>query len=195
MQVLCHCCKFSVGAALNVWCTTNGMCPKNNTHIYVWHEQAVIEWLRSMISVVACCHSMKLCTHAARAFRSQQNGAVTRMCRSCQVQPSQTNVRSVRFVAKRRGCCCNFSVGVALNVQFTTNGMCAKNNTHILYMWLEQAISLTCRTHPWDIFDCVFFSELLLLKGIVFNYITTLMFVLIVINVSSTRHHHHEVEL
>jgi len=40
------------------------------------------------------------------------------------------NVRSVRFVAKRRGCFCNLSVGVALNVRFTTNGMCAKNNTN-----------------------------------------------------------------
>jgi len=27
--------------------------------------------------------------------------------------------------------CCNLSVGVAFNVRFTTNGMCAKNNTHI----------------------------------------------------------------
>jgi len=41
------------------------------------------------------------------------------------------NVRSVWFVAKRRGCCCNLSGGVALNVWFTTNGMCVKNNTHI----------------------------------------------------------------
>jgi len=28
-------------------------------------------------------------------------------------------------------CTCNLSVGVALNVRFTTNGMCVKNNTHI----------------------------------------------------------------
>ena len=34
--------------------------------------------------------------------------------------------------------CCNLSVGVALNVWFTTNGMCAKNNT--IYMWREQAL-------------------------------------------------------
>jgi len=26
---------------------------------------------------------------------------------------------------------CNLSFGVALNVRFTTNGMCANNNTHI----------------------------------------------------------------
>jgi len=27
--------------------------------------------------------------------------------------------------------CCILSVGIALNVRFTMNGMCAKNNTHI----------------------------------------------------------------
>ena len=41
-----------------------------------------------VISIVACCHGAKLCAHAAWGFRSQQNGAVTRMWRSCQVQPS-----------------------------------------------------------------------------------------------------------
>jgi len=30
------------------------------------------ERLRRMISIVACCHSAKLCAHAARDFRSQQ---------------------------------------------------------------------------------------------------------------------------
>ena len=39
------------------------------------------------------------------------------------------NVRSMLFVVKRRGCCCNLSGGVALIVWFTTNGMCVKNNT------------------------------------------------------------------
>jgi len=41
-----------------------------------------------MISIVACCHSAKLCAHAARDFRSQQNGAVTRMWRTRRVEPS-----------------------------------------------------------------------------------------------------------
>ena len=41
-----------------------------------------------MISIVACCHGAKLCLHAARDFRSQQIGAVTRMWRSYEVQPS-----------------------------------------------------------------------------------------------------------
>jgi len=30
------------------------------------------ERLRRMVSIVACCHSAKLCAHAARDFRSQQ---------------------------------------------------------------------------------------------------------------------------
>jgi len=58
-----------LGVALNVWFTTNGMCVKNN-NIYMWREQAVIEKLRRMISIVACCHSAKLSAHAARAFRT-----------------------------------------------------------------------------------------------------------------------------
>ena len=41
-----------------------------------------------MMSIVACCHSAKLCAHTARDFRSQQNGAVNRMWRSCRVQLS-----------------------------------------------------------------------------------------------------------
>ena len=41
-----------------------------------------------MISIVACCHGAKLCANAAWDFRSQQKGAVTRMWRSCRVQPS-----------------------------------------------------------------------------------------------------------
>jgi len=41
-----------------------------------------------MISIVACCHSAKLCAHATQDFRSQQNGAMTRMWMLCRVQPS-----------------------------------------------------------------------------------------------------------
>jgi len=131
----------------------------------MWREQAIIEWSRwsdlgewpltmlvnlvnswlcllpvttRVISIVACCHGAKLCAHAARDFRSQQNGAVTRMWRSCGVQHSHKNLRSVWLVVKRRGCCCNLSGGVALIVWFTTNGMCAKNKN--ICMWREQAI-------------------------------------------------------
>ena len=48
------------------------------------------------------------------------------------------NVRSVRFVVKRRGCCYNLSCVIVLIVWFTTNGMCAKNKN--VCMWCEQAI-------------------------------------------------------
>ena len=59
-------------------------------------------------------------------------------CAGCSLH--KTNVRLVRFIVKRRGRCCNLSIGFALNVQFTTNGMCVKNNTHIQHMWHKQAI-------------------------------------------------------
>ena len=34
-------------------------CAWRITPISVWHEQPIIEWLQRMISIVACCHSVK----------------------------------------------------------------------------------------------------------------------------------------
>ena len=45
---------------------------KNNTIIYVARASNSRE-IASMISVVACCHGAKLCTHAARDFRLQHH--------------------------------------------------------------------------------------------------------------------------
>ena len=92
-----------------------------------------------MISIVACCHGAKLCAYVAWHFPSQQNGAVTRMWRSCRVQPSQKE-RAISVVRlKRRGCLCNLSGDVVLTVWFTTNGMCAKNKN--IYAWCQQAFN------------------------------------------------------
>jgi len=65
------CCNLSGGVALIVWFTTNRICA-NNKSIYVWREQAIIEWSRRVISIVACCLGVKLCAYAARDFRLQQ---------------------------------------------------------------------------------------------------------------------------
>ena len=89
------CCNLSGGVALIVWFTTNGMCVKNKTIIYVARASnskrdcdvealLILTWerlnvktsvreerLQRMISIVACCRSAKLCAHAARDFRSQ----------------------------------------------------------------------------------------------------------------------------
>ena len=65
-----YCCNLSGGVALIVWFTTNGLCAKNK-NICMWREQAIIEWSRRVISIVACCHGAKLCAHAAWDFRSQ----------------------------------------------------------------------------------------------------------------------------
>ena len=37
----------------------------------MWREQGIIEWSRRVISIIACCHSVKLCALAVRAFWSQ----------------------------------------------------------------------------------------------------------------------------
>jgi len=106
-----------------------------------------------MISIVACSHGAKLCAHAARHFRLQQSGAVTRM----KVVPSSglhlKNVRSVWFIVQRR-CCCNLSGGVALIVWFTMNGMCMQNNTIICVVQASNSErdcehDLYCCLLPW----------------------------------------------
>jgi len=78
-------------------------CAWRTTPIYMWLEQAIIEWSRRVISIVACCHSVKLCAHATRAFRSQQTGAVARTWRPCQVQVSQKERALGAFRCKKEG--------------------------------------------------------------------------------------------
>ena len=95
--------------------------------IYMWHEQAIIEWLRCsisamlagerlnkitsvreewlrrLISIVTCCHSVKLCLLATRASDRNKIVLWPGCERSCQVRRLyKNNVRSVRFVVKRR---------------------------------------------------------------------------------------------
>ena len=48
-------------------------CARRTTPIYMWCEQAMTEWSWHVNSIVACCHSVKLCALAARDFRSQQD--------------------------------------------------------------------------------------------------------------------------
>jgi len=43
-------------------------CAQRATHKYIRHEQAIIEWSRQVISIIACCHSVKLCALAVRGF-------------------------------------------------------------------------------------------------------------------------------
>jgi len=137
------CCNLSVGIALNKRFTTNGMCVKI-TPIHIWRKQAIIQWSWHVISIVVCCHIVKLCALAAQV--SDCNKMVLWLeCEGCaKVQTSQKECAMVQFIVKRKGCCCNISVGIVLNVQFTMNGMCTKNNTHIYV-----AHSPTQGCHPW----------------------------------------------
>jgi len=64
-----QCCNLSVSFALNVRFTTIGMCAKNNTPI---HMARISNSRVIMACDLSCCHSVKLCALAARAFRSQQ---------------------------------------------------------------------------------------------------------------------------
>ena len=83
-----------------------------------------------MITIVACYHRVKLCTLAARAFWLQQYGGVTRMSR-CNLH--KKNVRSRQFFVKRRGCCCNLTVSMALTMCNLPETGCAL--VCALYCW------------------------------------------------------------
>ena len=91
------------------------------------------EWSWHVISIVACSYSVKLCALATRSFQSQQNGAVNRMWRLCQVQTSQKEHAISAVCCKKEGMllqplswhCAECTVHHQWNVR------CAKNNTHI----------------------------------------------------------------
>ena len=83
-QPWCKCCSLSVSIVLNVRFTMNGMCMMNNTHVARTSRNKMI-----MTWGLYCCDSGKLCALAAQPFQSQQCGALTRMWRWYQVQPSQ----------------------------------------------------------------------------------------------------------
>jgi len=62
-------------------------------HTYMWHEQAIIEWSRHVNSIVAYCHSAKLCAYAARDFRSQQYHTISCFRRRFSFCPCQNMFR------------------------------------------------------------------------------------------------------
>ena len=109
------------------------MCVKNNT---------IICAARASNSKRDCEHDLCCCLLPwCEALCTCRSGfpIVTKWCCDQDVKVVQSsafttkNVRSVWFVVKRKGCCCNLSGGVALIVWFTTNRMCVKNNT-IIYV-------------------------------------------------------------
>jgi len=60
---------------------------------------------------------------------------------------------SVISASLTQACCryCNLSLSVVLNVRFTTNAMCVKNNLHIYVVWTSSnRVSMT-----WDIYCCL----------------------------------------
>ena len=107
------------------------MCVKNNTIIYA---------VRASNSKRDCEHDLYLLLAATvRSFAHMPLGISDRnkmvLWLGCEGRTEFSlhtkNVRSVWFVVKRRGCCCNLSGGVTLIIWFTTNGMCVKDNTII----------------------------------------------------------------
>jgi len=92
-----------------------------------------------MWTLVACCHGAKHCAYAAWDFRSQHNGAVTRMWRSCGVQRSHKERAIGAVCCKKEGmllqplwwCCVDCVIHHERDV-------CEEQ--HHAYMWREQVI-------------------------------------------------------
>jgi len=130
-QVCCKCCNFSVSVALNVQFTMNGMCVMNNTHILcgVSKQKDNEHGVWSLLLLAATVWSF---AHLLLGLSSRNKGVLwPEYENGARYNLHKKKVRSVWFIVKRREYCCNLSVGIALKVQFTTNEMCKKSNTHI----------------------------------------------------------------
>jgi len=94
-----------------------------------------------VISIVACCHGVKLCTHAARAFRSHQNGAATQDVKVVLGSAFTQRMYDRCSLLKKGGdVVATTPLALHWNARFATNRMCAKKNTRCIYAWYEQAI-------------------------------------------------------
>jgi len=112
----------------------------------MWREQAIIEWLRQVIYIVASCHSVKLCAHAAWVFQSQQNGAVTRMWRLCRVQSSHKRTCNQCGSLKKGGDVVATFPLVLHWMYSSPQTECAQRTTS--YLWRGQAtIECSCRVN------------------------------------------------
>jgi len=69
----------------------------------MWCEQAEIKWARRGIFIVGWCNSGKLSALAAQPFQSRRSGALTRMWRWRQVQPSQKELAIGAVHSKNEG--------------------------------------------------------------------------------------------
>ena len=111
-------------------------CARRITSIYsyMWHEQAIAEWSRQVISIIACCHSVKLCALAAQGFRW------------CSAQ----NVKIMPDAAFTKRMCDRWGLlwkgDVVATSRVTLCWMCDSPRTvrawriKPMYMWREQAI-------------------------------------------------------
>jgi len=106
-------------------------CAWRTAPIYVWHEQATIEWARRVISNLLAATVWGV-VHLPLVLSHRIKVVLWPGCENCaRYNLNKKNMRSVQFVAKRREFSCNLSAGVVLIVRFTTNRTYTKSNTHI----------------------------------------------------------------
>jgi len=101
-QPCCKCCSFSVSVVVKVRFTTKGMCVKNNTHMLRTSRNKMSKTWDLYCCLLPQCEALRTC---CSAFPFTTNGALTRMWKCCQVQPSQKEraMGAVRGNAVRGG--------------------------------------------------------------------------------------------
>ena len=148
-ESICH--RTSIRCPLNKsWCTCNGRLPD-------FHETSKHSWksVSTSKTLVVCKYNKNYCctVKAIGVSSSYELPSWKRVWKnaSCAMwldlfiifiiysfeaicnwpEPGIFLPGLLRWTTKEHCGCCNLSVGVALNVRFTTNGMFAKNNSHI----------------------------------------------------------------
>ena len=85
-QPFCKCCRLSVSVVVTVQFTTKEMCVKNNTHVSRTSRNKMSTTTDLYCCLLPQCEALRCC---CSDFPITKNGALTRMWRWCQVQPSQ----------------------------------------------------------------------------------------------------------
>jgi len=122
----------------------------------VIHHKWDVHEEQQYICLALCCHGAKLCSHAARDFWSPQNGAVTRMWRSCRIQPSHKECaigvvcckKEEMFLQPLRWRCVDCVIHHEWDMR--------KEQQYIQYAWRKQAIIREIATHD---LNCYFLPQ------------------------------------
>ena len=110
-------------------------CAQWATHKYMWREQAIIEWFRRVISIIACCHKIACCV---RAFWSQHKKYIS-LSFECLIPKNQNFLENVKSAAQFRSIDLILAMTVYLPVR---HSLCTRSRFTVLVSCSELAGSI-----------------------------------------------------